>query len=68
VPFWARNTPARVSTGRRRVVSTSVRSCSIFRILTLTEGQQREVKPIFEQETGEVGQICSILCSPAKRS
>ena len=27
-------------------------------ILTLTEGQQAEVKPIFEQETGEVGQIC----------
>jgi hypothetical protein len=28
-------------------------------ILALTEGQQGEVKPIFEQETGEVGQICS---------
>lgn len=28
-------------------------------ILVLTERQQSEIKPIFEQETGEVGQICS---------
>jgi hypothetical protein len=28
-------------------------------ILSLTEGQQAEMRPIFEQETGEVGQICS---------
>jgi hypothetical protein len=28
-------------------------------ILALTEGQQAEMRPIFEQETGEVGQICS---------
>lgn len=27
-------------------------------ILALTEGQQAEIRPIFEQETGEVGQIC----------
>lgn len=28
-------------------------------ILALTEGQQSEVRPIFEHESGEVGQICS---------
>jgi hypothetical protein len=27
-------------------------------ILALTEGQQAEVRPVLEQETGEVGQIC----------
>jgi hypothetical protein len=27
-------------------------------VLSLTEGQQSQVKPIFEQESGEVGQIC----------
>ena len=27
-------------------------------ILTLTEAQQTEIKPIFEQETGEVSQLC----------